>query len=123
MGEHVFSLCIEEEFQLIDRTTPELRSHIQETIAAGKMILKERVKAEMHQSVVELGTGICSDARCARQEVVQLRSELARLAERGGLKIASAGTHPFSHWMDQLIRSMIATPRSLKTCSKSPEPP
>ncbi len=103
MGEHVFTLGIEEEFQLIDPTTRELRSHIQEIIAAGKMILKEHVKAEMHQSVVELGTGICSDARCARQEVVQLRSELARLAEREGLKIASAGTHPFSHWMDQLI--------------------
>ena len=25
----------------------------------GKMILRERVKAEMHQSVVEVGTDIC----------------------------------------------------------------
>jgi glutamate---cysteine ligase / carboxylate-amine ligase len=101
--EHVFTLGIEEEFQLIDPSTRELRSHIQEIIAGGKMILKEHVKAEMHQSIVELGTGICSDARCAREEVIQLRSELASLAEGEGLKIASAGTHPFSHWMDQLI--------------------
>jgi carboxylate-amine ligase len=28
---------------------------------------------------------------------------LATIAEAEGLKIASAGTHPFSHWMDQLI--------------------
>jgi carboxylate-amine ligase len=69
----------------------------------GKMVLKEQLKAEMHQSVVELGTEVCGDARDARQQVVQLRSKLARIAEGEGLKIASAGTHPFSHWMDQLI--------------------
>lgn len=103
MEDHVFTLGIEEEFQIVDPESRELRSHIQEIIAGGKMLLKERVKPEMHQSVVELGTEICSDARCARQQVIELRSELAALAGRDGLKIASAGTHPFSHWMDQLI--------------------
>src|SRR5437588_242268 len=103
MKDHVFTLGIEEEFQIVDPETRELRSHIQEIIAGGKIILKERVKPEMHQSVVELGTEICSDASCARQQVVELRSGLARLAAHDGLKIASAGTHPFSHWMDQLI--------------------
>jgi carboxylate-amine ligase len=101
--DHVFTLGIEEEFQIIDPETRELRSHIQQILAGGKTILKERVKPEMHQSVVELGTEICNDARCARQQVVDLRSELAALAARDGLKIASAGTHPFSQWMDQLI--------------------
>lgn len=101
--DHVFTVGIEEEFQIIDPETRALRSHIQEILADGKVILKERVKAEMHQSVVELGTEVCSDVRCARQQIVQLRSELAALAGRDGLKIASAGTHPFSHWMDQLI--------------------
>jgi carboxylate-amine ligase len=100
---HVFTLGIEEEFQIIDPETRELRSHLQEILASGKMILKERVKSEMHQSVVELGTEICSDTVMARQQVVQLRSQLAMLAACDGLKIASAGTHPFSHWMDQLI--------------------
>jgi len=101
--DHVFTLGIEEEFQIIDPRTRELRSHIQEILADGKMILKEHVKPEMHQSVVELGTEICSDTACARQQVIELRSELAAVAARDGLKIASAGTHPFSHWMDQLI--------------------
>src|SRR5216110_3912837 len=100
---HVFTLGIEEEFQIIDPETRELRSHIQQILAGGKMILKEHVKPEMHQSVVELGTEICGDARVARQQVVDLRGELANLAARDGLRIASAGTHPFSHWMDQLI--------------------
>jgi len=101
--DHVFTLGIEEEFQIIDPETRELRSHIQEILADGKMLLKERVKPEMHQSVVELGTEICDDAACARQQVIQLRSNLATIAARDGLKIASAGTHPFSNWMDQLI--------------------
>jgi carboxylate-amine ligase len=103
LKEHVFTLGIEEEFQIIDPQSRELRAHIQEILADGKMILKEQVKPEMHQSVVELGTEICRDARCARQQVVHLRSELAAVAARDGLKIASAGTHPFSHWMDQAI--------------------
>src|ERR1700732_3532041 len=101
--DHVFTLGIEEEFQIIDPETRELRSHIQQILAGGKMLLKEHVKPEMHQSVVELGTEICSDARCHRQQVIERRSELASVAARSGLKIASAGTHPFSHWMDQLI--------------------
>src|ERR1044071_937487 len=102
-SDHVFTLGIEEEFQIIDPKTRELRSHIQQILADGKMILKEHLKPEMHQSVVELGTEICNDARDARRAVVYLRSELAKLAAHDGLKIASAGTHPFSHWMDQLI--------------------
>jgi carboxylate-amine ligase len=52
---------------------------------------------------VEIGTEICSDAREARRQITALRTELAKLAGQHGLVIASAGTHPFSHWMDQLI--------------------
>jgi carboxylate-amine ligase len=101
--DHVFTLGIEEEFQIIDPVTRELRSHIQEILADGGMLLKERVKPEMHQSVVELGTEVCEDIACARRQVIQLRGDLARVAAHDGLKIASAGTHPFSKWMDQLI--------------------
>jgi len=103
MAGHIFTLGIEEEFQIIDPVTRELRSYIEQFMADGKVLLKEHVKPEMHQSVVELGTEICADICCARQEVLKLRSQLAGLAARSGLQIASAGTHPFSHWMDQLI--------------------
>jgi glutamate---cysteine ligase / carboxylate-amine ligase len=100
---HVFTLGIEEEFAIIDPVTRELRSHIQEILEGGKMALKEQIKPEMHQSVVELGTEICDSIECARAHVIDLRSRLAELAGRSGLKIASLGTHPFSHWRDQLI--------------------
>ncbi len=100
---HVFTLGIEEEFAIVDPETRELRSHIQEILEDGKVTLKEQIKPEMHQSVVELGTEICRDIADARGHVTKLRSNLAMLAGRSGLRIASAGTHPFSHWRDQLI--------------------
>jgi len=101
--EHTYTLGIEEEFAIVDPETRELRSHIQEILEGGKVMLKEQIKPEMHQSVVELGTQICDSISCARDHVVELRSKLAQLAGNSGLKIASVGTHPFSHWRDQLI--------------------
>jgi carboxylate-amine ligase len=100
---HTFTLGIEEEFAIIDPETRELRSHIQEILEGGKVTLKEQIKPEMHQSVVELGTEICQSIVDARTHVIELRSRLAELAGRSGLRIASVGTHPFSHWRDQLI--------------------
>ena len=101
--DHVYTLGIEEEFAIIDPETRELRSHIHEILEGGKVMLKEQIKPEMHQSVVELGTEICQSIGDAREHVVGLRAKLAALAGQSGLKIASVGTHPFSHWHDQLI--------------------
>src|SRR5436189_3439377 len=100
---HVCTLGIEEEFAIIDPETRELRSHIHEILEGGKIMLKEQIKPEMQQSVVELGTEICQSITHAREHVIGFRSKLAVLAVRSGLKIASVGTHPFSHWHDQLI--------------------
>jgi carboxylate-amine ligase len=100
---HTYTLGIEEEFAIVDPETRELKSHIQEILEGGRVMLKEQIKPEMHQSVVELGTEICSSIEHARTHVIELRSKLASLAARSGLKIASVGTHPFSHWRDQLI--------------------
>ncbi|HKB84743.1 MAG TPA: carboxylate-amine ligase [Ignavibacteriaceae bacterium] len=99
----LFTLGIEEEFQIIDPESRELRSHIQQILEDGKMILAENVKPEMHQSVVEVGTNVCGDIHEAREQVTKLRSSLAKLAMNKGLRIAAAGTHPFSHWKDQKI--------------------
>ena len=62
-----FSLGIEEEYQTIDPVTRDLRSHIEtEMLEEGKLRLQERVKAEMHTSVVEVGTRICKNIDEAR---------------------------------------------------------
>lgn len=99
----LFTLGIEEEFQIVDPETRELRSHIEQMLEVGKIVLRERVKPEMHQSVVEVGTNVCKDIQEARREVTKLRQDIAGIARKGGMRIASAGTHPFSHWMDQEI--------------------
>ena len=99
----LFTLGIEEEFQLIDPQTRALRSHVQQLLEEGHAILKDELKPELHQSVIEVGTPICEDIKHARSEVTRLRSQLASLARRNGLQIAAAGTHPFSHWKDQKI--------------------
>src|SRR5437870_5556075 len=101
--DHVFTLGIEEEFAIVDPESRELRSHIHEILEDGKVTLNEQIRPEMHQSVVELRTQIGRDIDDARMHVTELRSRLAALAARSKLKIASVGTHPFSHWRDQLI--------------------
>lgn len=98
-----FTLGVEEEFQIIDPQTRQLRSHVQQILEEGRRVLKERVKPEMHQSVIELGTGICRDIADVRRDVTEMRSEIVRLASRTGMRVAAAGTHPFSNWADQQI--------------------
>ncbi len=99
-----FTLGIEEEYQTIDPETRDLRSHIDsEIIEQGKTLLKEAVKAEMHQSVVEVGTGICRNIQEAARELKCLRSNILDLATRNGLRVAAAGTHPFADWRKQDI--------------------
>jgi carboxylate-amine ligase len=99
-----FTIGIEEEYQTIDPATRDLRSHIHaEILEKGKMILQERVKAEMHQSVVEVGTNVCKNIKAAKSELRTLRRNIIRLAQENGLKLASVATHPFSDWRTQEI--------------------
>ncbi|NIJ54263.1 carboxylate-amine ligase [Dyadobacter arcticus] len=98
-----FTLGIEEEFQTIDPVTRNLRSHMSKLVEDGKITLKERVKAEMHQAVVEVGTNICHNIQEAREEVTYLRKMILDLAAKQDLRVAAAGTHPFADWVDQLI--------------------
>ncbi|SEJ33104.1 carboxylate-amine ligase [Dyadobacter koreensis] len=98
-----FTLGIEEEFQTIDPDTRNLRSHMSKLVEDGKITLKERVKAEMHQAVVEVGTNICHNIQEAREEVTYLRKMILDLAAKQNLQVAAAGTHPFADWVEQLI--------------------
>jgi len=93
-----FTLGIEEEFQVIDPTTRELRSHIQEMFAEGEVRMKEQIKREMHQAMLEVGTNICTDIADARVQVTGLRRQIIELAKESGMAIGAAGTHPISHW-------------------------
>ena len=100
-----FTLGIEEEFQIVHAETRELHSYVSQIIdeTPEGSILRERVRPEMHQSVVETGTGICRDLKQAREEITELRGSLSQLARKGGMRIVAAGTHPFSDWKTQEI--------------------
>ncbi len=98
-----FTLGIEEEFQIVDPHTRELRSHVSEFLEEGKMILGEQIKPEMIQSMIEVGTGVCKNIQEARADITRLRSIISGLAGKTGLAIVAASTHPFSHWEDQKI--------------------
>jgi carboxylate-amine ligase len=99
-----FSIGIEEEYQTIDPETFDLRSHIQtELMAQGKRVLNEKVKSEMHQAVIEVGTGVCRDMAEAREDIVNLRRQMLTLAGQNGLLLVAGATHPFADWRVQDI--------------------
>jgi glutamate---cysteine ligase / carboxylate-amine ligase len=100
---HRFTIGVEEEFQIIDPATCELRSHVSQLVSAASPGIIEQVKNEMHQSIVETGTNICQNVGELRIEMHRTRGELVAAAERAGLQVAAAGTHPFSSWIDQVI--------------------
>src|ERR1700756_2852853 len=101
---HRFTIGVEEEFQIIDPETLELRSHVVQLLSsAAARGVGDLVKQEMHQSIVETGTKICENVSELRLEMHRTRSELVLAAESTGLRVAAAGTHPFSSWIDQVI--------------------
>ncbi len=98
------SIGIEEEYQTVDPVTRDLKSHIHaEIVQKGKMLLAERVKPEMHQSVVEIGTGVCRNIQEAKEEIRDIRRQIVALARENGLRLAAGGTHPFAEWREQEI--------------------
>lgn len=102
-----FTLGVEEEYMVLDPNTHELKSHEQKIVQEGQKVIKDKVKAEMHQAVVEVGTDICADVDEAYTDVSTLRKTISGIANDLGFAMGAAGTHPFSHWESQLITDHI----------------
>ncbi len=98
-----FTLGVEEEYMVMDPATRELKSHEQKIVQEGQKMIKDKVKAEMHQAVVEVGTDICNDIDEAYSDIAILRRTISDIANGLGYSMGAAGTHPFSHWESQLI--------------------
>ena len=96
------TLGVEEEYQIIDPKTRELQSYITQLLMEDHRVLTQ-VKPELHQSIVEVGTLVCQTPAEVKNELVQLRRGVMELADRKGLRIAAAGTHPIAHWGTQEI--------------------
>src|SRR5258708_5190903 len=100
---HRFTIGVEEEFQIIDPATCELRSHVMQLVSAASPDIVEQVKHEMHQSIVETGTKICENVSELRIEMHRTRGELVAAAERAALQLPAPAPHPSSSLIDHLI--------------------
>jgi glutamate---cysteine ligase / carboxylate-amine ligase len=104
------TIGIEEEYQIIDPETRELKSFITQfmeskegAMEVQKGELKAGVKPELHASMVELGTPVCHNVAELKTALFAQRAAIFELAAQRGLQIAAASTHPFSHWLGQEI--------------------
>ena len=92
-GPRDFTVGVEEEYQLLDARTGELRSRARYVIAGD---WADELKAEMQEHTVEVGTRVCEGAGCVRDDLRRLRFTAAVAAEAEGLRICAAGMHPLS---------------------------
>jgi len=97
------TIGVEEEYQIIHPETRELTSYVQEFLDQGRLVLRDQIKPEFLRSQIEVGSTICDNVQQARQEIMRLRRAVSELAEKEGLRVAAAGTHPFSTWSDQQV--------------------
>ena len=97
------TLGIEEEYQLIDPKTRELTSYITEILEDGEVIFRDDVKPELLQSQIEIGSKVCNNLTELHQDLNRLRKLVKSYANKNNLDIIAAGTHPFSHWKDQVV--------------------
>lgn len=98
-----FTIGVEEEYQIINPTTRELCSRVQQILPIAEKALGEEVQPEAQLSQIEIGTPICRTLSDVRTELVRLRREVIAAAAIDGNQIAAAGTHPFSSWEQQQI--------------------
>jgi carboxylate-amine ligase len=95
-----FTLGVEEELMIVDGETKDLVNAIEallEDAPAGA------IKPELMESVLEVSTDPCETAAQVGDQLRALRRQVRETAERRGLAIGSAGTHPFALWEDQRI--------------------
>jgi glutamate---cysteine ligase / carboxylate-amine ligase len=99
-----YTLGVEEEYMLLDGETFDLVQHIDTVLAdmAGHE-LEPRIKPELMQSVLEIATPVCRTASAIEAELRKLRAYVTETARQRGLRVGSAGTHPFSLFERQRI--------------------
>jgi glutamate---cysteine ligase / carboxylate-amine ligase len=103
-GSPPFTLGVEEEYMLLDPETFDLVQHVDMVLTAVQNgEFTERIGPELMQSVVEISTPVCRTAGDIESELRRLRSYVTEIARGQGLRVGSAGTHPFSLFERQRI--------------------
>jgi carboxylate-amine ligase len=99
-----YTLGVEEEYMLLDGETFDLVQHIDTMLTAVEgHELEPRINAELMQSVLEIATPVCHTPAEVREQLARLRLYVSETARDHGLRVGSAGTHPFSLFERQRI--------------------
>jgi carboxylate-amine ligase len=99
-----YTLGVEEEYMLLDGETFDLVQHIDTVLAATHgHELESRINPELMQSVLEIATPVCHSASDVESELRKLRGYVGEIARERGMRVGSAGTHPFSLFERQRI--------------------
>jgi glutamate---cysteine ligase / carboxylate-amine ligase len=104
LREPSFSLGIEEEYLLVDKTTRDLVADPPERLLSDCQHALEavgQVSPEYMRSQIEVGTKVCRTVAEARAQLAQMRAGLADLAAQYGIAPIAAATHPFAKWEAQ----------------------
>ena len=97
------TIGVEEEYQLIDPKTRELTSYVTELLEEGSLVSENDVKPELLQSQIEIGSNVCRTVQDLELDLSRLRLLIKKYANKKNLEIIAAGTHPFSHWKNQVV--------------------
>ena len=99
-----YTLGVEEEYQLLDGTSFDLVQHIDTVLAAIEgHEFEAQINPELMQSVLEIATPVCHTPADVMGELTKLRNFVCGIAREKGLRVGSAGTHPFSLFERQRI--------------------
>jgi carboxylate-amine ligase len=99
-----YTLGVEEEYMLLDGATFDLVQHIETVLAAiSGHELESQINPELMQSVLEIATPVCRTAGDVQRELLKLRAYVTQVGREQGLRVGSAGTHPFSLFERQRI--------------------
>ncbi len=89
---------------LLDPESLDLVQHIDTVLDAVQGDeLADRINSELMQSVLEIATPVCRTAADVMRELTTLRGYVRDVADGQGLRVGSAGTHPFSLFERQRI--------------------
>ncbi len=102
-SQETFTIGVEEEYQIIDPSSRQLSPSAFSILARAEHALGQQIQPELRLSQVEVATPVCQTLADVRWQVQHLRHEAISAAMQDGKQIASASTHPFSHWREQPV--------------------
>ncbi|MDQ3616623.1 MAG: glutamate--cysteine ligase [Actinomycetota bacterium] len=102
------TLGVEWEFALVDKVTRDLSNTAADLFAEVlehpiSPVDEAKVHSELLRNTVEVVTGVCENVPEAMDDLRTTLAPVRSAADRLGVDLYSAGTHPFAQWSSQLL--------------------